>query len=1786
MSSFLYLPLLLLLASCLSHTILPHHHRSSISHHHNHHRQLDSHIDTAGYCHDIALNASSIHLDDKLSTGQEQLSSTYGMVFMLSNTDADLDGISATVTITGLSIYLDGTTGVNYTVYVVDDTYITMDEESGQRFSMLGGKLGEDVEPSSDENIGWYRHGSGYIDENNMNADGMSVLMLKSPIIIKGEETKSIYIKLSSVDLCVMETYDDGMALVPESVDETVVFGEGFDRLKIHVGRGILLDSWASGLPEVIFDQMYPPRRFLGNLYVNVDYCTKTVRNSYFDLYSIGDTQTRDNYFRVMKPFRHMGIVTDGSLEFEDSDGGSNGIEGSTFQNTGIFKRRLQTNTTTTTGCFDTATVYPVIEGEMKKVATKYYNQNLPSGVQVNDVKYKVKADKEIWSAEGGCNNLRFILDEEFVYSIDDPEKMILSEISAAPWGAEDNREEMLQNFKANEVYFARFGSMDGPHVTDARLTTRMPSSKPSVAPSTSLSPSMFPSETVSDSPSVFPSMIPSNVPSTFPSAYPSDSPVVTTTTTTTAAVTEDPIDPPTYFPTEMEELFIIKTTVPFNYDIWYPPERYSTSDIKGFIIGNVTNAFRNTLFSDVPLKPLVQEYELDLSIDTDPPIVEVEVYAQDLLCVTDDLPENDNNICQRFTLSLTFRHRSDLPSENARFWILRVSDRSGGNLKSSITGLKSVKSDQLLTFEDATSEPSPEEEKVLCDVLTETLNSTLSSSNYTVTHVECLDFEFIPYETQRKKKRLFSIRWPSLRRRLQQNGGGDLNIYYNIEAEYPMRAGQVDFMADGFDDIIEDSINRGAVAKEMKEDLAEREIAVVENAVAEAKTVQTPAPTPYPTSVESESDADPTVFGEAGTSEILSSSRNTTGTVLAVVFSLIVLFTTFGMYFYYVYFIRVAPKDDYSEYSYSEDEYYDEPSLLDDDVYKDEERRMSMNMESLAPAAATHIFDDYKKRVEQRSNLNNGDDYDERVRRKSLLTNDDGYNERVRRKSSLIIPYNNDDDESSNDEKMIIDIESMRRLRTFESNLTDSFIDHPELENQQNTTQSIDKRIKRSFGPVEEDEVSHQSRQRSIDSLDEKIRKKMGYVRGRSKKNGALDRSMKSVDSFEERISSKIADGNPNEPIPSDISFVTDASATKPLKRFESLSSIDSFERRLQDKLANDSGTASQSRQLKSASSMSNLGSYEDRVKQKLAKEGASAKPPRELKSADSVSSIDSFEQRIQDKLTKDRGTASQPIKRSESLSSIDSFQQRIQDKLAKDRGTSSPSRQLKTASSMSSLGSYEDRVKQKLAKEGASAKPPRELKSSDSVSSIDSFEQRIQDKLAKDRRTSSQSRQLKTASSMSSLGSYEDRVKQKLAKERAAAKPLKPLVELDSFSSVKSLDSFEQRIQEKLVREGASAKPSRELKSASSMSKIDSLEDRIKQKLAKDGASTKPSRELDSSSSVKSLDSFEQRIQEKLATDSSNVPRSIATPKSATSGASYTFEDRLQRKTAKDKAHSSMHVRSSSNVSTGSFEDRLQQKLARDNAAAAATSSSANAAAPTPGVKQVASNTFEDRLQRKIAKDNAHSSMHVISSFEDRIQQKMNKDYASRTASSGSEDSFQGKIKSTTFSRKSSGDTMDALESNVLTREKSSDGNKIPKKIDTKSYNEQMSSIDTADALESNVGAKPKALDSTFDSRLEKKLQEQKIHSSNASVDSEASQRSQRSQRSVASLSRMPSDNETSFKLKLKSQLAQAKGVDIKPGDDLSLEEKIKIKKAKSSSSGEKRGKRRHKSKKDQTD
>jgi hypothetical protein len=189
-----------------------------------------------------------------------------------------------------------------------------------------------------------------------------------------------------------------------------------------------------------------PSIRFLGNIYVNVPTCTKTIRNSYFDLYSYGETQARSNY-RMMGPFKAHGEQT--------VIGSTSGSVHNLFGNIGR-SRRLQENSTTT-NCFDTSSVYPVIEGEMKNFAMKKYAEALPPGIVVEDVKYTVKADQEVWSSGGEpCNNIRFILDQELVYSTDDVDLFTLEELAEFPFNSAEFQAELLQKFKDYETYFDR----------------------------------------------------------------------------------------------------------------------------------------------------------------------------------------------------------------------------------------------------------------------------------------------------------------------------------------------------------------------------------------------------------------------------------------------------------------------------------------------------------------------------------------------------------------------------------------------------------------------------------------------------------------------------------------------------------------------------------------------------------------------------------------------------------------------------------------------------------------------------------------------------------------------------------------------------------------------------------------------------------------------------------------------------------------------------------------------------------------------------------------------------------------------------------------------------------------------------------------------------------------------------------------------------------------------------------------------------------------------------------
>lgn len=106
--------------------------------------------------------------------------------------------------------------------------------------------------------------------------------------------------------------------------------------------------------------------------------------------------------------------------------------------------------------------------------------------------------------------------------------------------------------------------------------------------------------------------MIHSLSPSVYPSSTPSGAPIGS--------------EAPSEGPTE-GVISILTTFVPFEYDVWYPPDRFSEQDIKGFVIGNVTNAFRDTLLNELPLLPIVNNFGLDLST-TENPSVDIDTDA------------------------------------------------------------------------------------------------------------------------------------------------------------------------------------------------------------------------------------------------------------------------------------------------------------------------------------------------------------------------------------------------------------------------------------------------------------------------------------------------------------------------------------------------------------------------------------------------------------------------------------------------------------------------------------------------------------------------------------------------------------------------------------------------------------------------------------------------------------------------------------------------------------------------------------------------------------------------------------------------------------------------------------------------------------------------------------------------------------------------------------------------------------------------------------------------------
>jgi hypothetical protein len=924
---------------------------------------------------------------------------------------------------------------------------------------------------------------------------------------------------------------------------------------------------------------------------------------------------------------------------------------------------------------------------------------------------------------------------------------------------------------------------------------------------------------------------------------------------------------------------------------------------------------------------------------------------------------------------------------------------------------------------------------------------------------------------------------------------------------------------------------------------LKERDISIVENAQIEASTIETPAPTPAPTFENA-----PINAATVGTVTTLSQSSST-GTVLAVVFSLIVLCSTLAMYFYYVRVVKFNPPKD--DFSYSYDDSAIEPSLLsEDDVY---DRKMSMK------SLTSSVLDD--------------EPYD------------DEYATSTTRSSG---------------ESPMLDTKSKNRLQAFERRLQSSALSGEfsgqVSENQRRMNRSLeafDDRIQRR-----QDELN--ASQTSKSSFEDRIRKKM------SQENGSLHKSSDSVGSFDERLKAKLAgdgrnrDSNLHRSTESmdsfDMRLQAKIAGDKGRTHHRSSDSVDSFDERLRAKIARDDPTSKSDAGFRRIESTEILSSFDERLKAKLGR----AKIPldvsfsNEIKSSGSVTSVDSFEDRIERKLGSASGHGSNAQKVGARMSSS-AIEDKVQKKLAQNEVPQQV--QLKHSASMSSVDSFEDRIRQKLAREGAASSAPSDASDSrvnvQRMTSSRAMEDRINQKLAKNN---------STRGSMSSVDSFEERIQKKL-NQNSGAVPSSIAGErgagMQRMTSANAMD----RIQSKIAQND-NAVPSRKLKSARSVSSMDSYEERIRQKLAKANAddqkpgaqsvtstfesriSQKMSQDRasgskqvmnSSSASVSSVSSFEDRIQQKLAQNSAagTTPSIAVAQKSGLQSiAPGSFESRIAQKMSQDRATGSKHERSSSTASVssiGSFEDRIQQKLARNSAAGTTPSI---AVAQKPGVQSIAPGLFESRIAQKMTQDRATGSKHErsssnasvssIGSFEDRIQKKLSQEGSAATTrpttqKQSSMDSFEGRIQQkmggndAKYQRMSSVDTMDALKSNIYRRQK------------------------TSDSSQSN----------DFESRIQRKLQQ----SSNASVGSDsASYPSRKSPEDSPNADDSMSEADTSFKRTLKSQLAEAKkgtGSQIDASstapsffdDTLSLDERIKIKQAKF---GEKRGRRKHKSKK----
>lgn len=789
---------------------------------------------------------------------------------------------------------------------------------------------------------------------------------------------------------------------------------------------------------------------------------------------------------------------------------------------------------------------------------------------------------------------------------------------------------------------------------------------------------------------------------------------------------------------------------------------------------------------------------------------------------------------------------------------------------------------------------------------------------------------------------------------------------------------------------LLKDSINRGTVGDDILKSLEDRKIEVVENAKVVAREVETPAPSPSPTYEKVEPNSQPSAFENSGAVEIVPTPNSRkTSVMLLSVFSVIVLCSTFSMYFYYLHRLRILAKDDFS---------YNRPGIaenafltdIDDDRFN--ENRLDWDPMTSMRSLAVSALGDEPDLIR--------DSYDEKVRRTSLdMAKDDDANTT----SSSISDVNT----RKGIEGKLFGNESMHPFRDFEQrsdrrkSMQCNDVEEPlgermmsKQSKHNDSLGSFDERIRKKQQSKDDDHVSNGFRLMSSthqkigsdSSFEDRLKSKLSIESTRESKLKGTDHNSTISDcSYEERLRSKLLQDNAHSE--SGTNYQELSSDYPPYGRAISQYS---FEDRLRAKFSRDDLSAPSCDWHRTLTSVKSMNQHTQRKVDYSPDIPSNISFSQHSKSHSRDGSIDSFDNRILKKLSSDSIHTSGAM--NQSSTSIDSFDERIRRKFESNKSLPSRASIAKYDKSLHenspvggeifSADSFVERIRRKLSQEDDDALP---ISRHSRVSSLDSINSRIQRKLVEFNRDDSSVRSRDNLDFRKSAAgnSYEERIQQKLVRQNAETSFT------DTHKKIAPTNSIDKHMQRKLHE------PNQDIPSHLSIAKhdetsvnskdISTFEGRVQQKLARELGQVRSTNRDQSLTQVKLMD---ERLKRKIESSYDNP--SLASINHGKSSSRDSSVDSLDARIKQKISHQVTKVLSGNDAQkmTDSVERKIHQRLSRGDTRAPSdhriqgilsVDSMDVLKSAIDGRKRYTSNSPEDTYERRLIRKLQESSLRL---------------------------------------------------------------------------------------------------------------------------------------------------------------------------------------------------------------